>query len=209
MSDDAPSDDEPRDDGPADAGEDGLPDDGLTPGRFREVVERLGSSVVTASQVARVLDVTQAEANDALDALADAGRVARLDVSDDPVVWFPRDLDSWADREHVVAFPDRREIVVEHPAQFTRAQLAQFAHLVDANREEGYLYRVREADVWGAPHETFEGLERTMRQALGGAQGALAVQVLAEIRVIGRRKARAAPICACGTSEGYRACLLA
>ena len=135
---------------------------------FYDVLEGQSRPLVTATAVAAALGCTQAEAHDALSRLAEEGRVESLDVETDPVVWYPADWKETQDRERVVVFPRRREAVVDRPSQFTRAQLSQFAHLVDTNREEGYLYRVREADVWGAPHETFEGLERTMRQALGG-----------------------------------------
>ncbi|MEF8860408.1 MAG: DEAD/DEAH box helicase [Haloarculaceae archaeon] len=128
---------------------------------------------MTATEVASALGCTQAEAHEALSGLADEGRVESLDVETDPVVWYPADWKETQDRERVVVFPRRREAVVDRPSQFTRAQLSGFAHLVDTNREEGYLYRVREADVWGAPHETFEALERSMRQALGGRYDAL------------------------------------
>ncbi|MFC6942188.1 DEAD/DEAH box helicase family protein [Salinirubellus sp. GCM10025818] len=135
---------------------------------FYDVLEGQSRPLVTATAVAAALGCTQAEAHAALSELAEEGRVESLDVETDPVVWYPADWKETQDRERVVVFPRRREAVVDRPSQFTRAQLSQFAHLVDTNREEGYLYRVREADVWGAPHETFEGLERTMRQALGG-----------------------------------------
>jgi DNA excision repair protein ERCC-3 len=140
---------------------------------FYDVLEDRGRPLVTATEVAGVLGCTQAEAHDALAALVETRAVESLDVETDPVVWYPGDWKETQDRERVVVFPRRREAVVDRPSQFTRAQLSQFAHLVDTNRDEGYLYRVREADVWQAPHETFEGLERTMRQALGGRYEAL------------------------------------
>jgi DNA excision repair protein ERCC-3 len=140
---------------------------------FYDVLEDQTRPLATATEVASALDCTQAEARDALSRLAEEGRVESLDVETDPVVWYPADWKETQDRERVVVFPNRREAVVDRPSQFTRAQLSQFAHLVDTNRDEGYLYRVREADVWRAPHETFEALERTMRQALGGRYDAL------------------------------------
>jgi DNA excision repair protein ERCC-3 len=132
---------------------------------FQAVLQRVGRSVVTASQVARALDCSQAEASDRLATLADAGRIASADVSGDPVVWYPTDLDALAAREHRVLFPERREVVVEHPRQFTRAQLAQFAHLVDSSGD-AYIYRIREEDVWQAPYDHLEDLLRTMRDVL-------------------------------------------
>ncbi len=134
---------------------------------FYDALEAVGRPVVTATELARERDCTQAEAVAALDRLADDGRVDSVDVERDPTVWFPADYKETADRERVVVFPKRREVVADRPSQFTRAQLSQFAHLADANREAGYVYEVREADVWSAPHDRFEGLQRTMRQALG------------------------------------------
>ncbi|MFC6835567.1 DEAD/DEAH box helicase [Halomarina ordinaria] len=141
-------------------------DAGLSAARFHEVVQELGRPVLSASDAARILGVSQATASDLLDTLADAGRIERVDVSGDPVVWYPSDLQSFADREHVIAFPDRRELVVEHPEQFTRAQLAQFAHLVDSTRDGAYIYRIREEDIWQAPYDHLDGLLRTMRSVL-------------------------------------------
>jgi len=141
-------------------------DRSLSGEEFQEIVQRLGAPVVTASQVARELECTQAEASDLLDGLTGAGRVGRAEVSEDPVVWYPADLASFAERERVVVFPDRREVVVEHPRQFTRAQLAQFAHLVDATRDGAYLYRIREEDVWQAPYDSAEALLGTVGDVL-------------------------------------------
>ena len=140
---------------------------------FYDVLEDRRRPLVTATEVASALGCTQAEAHDALSRLADDGRIESFDAETDPVVWYPADWKDTQDRERVVVFPRRREAVVDRPSQFTRAQLSGFAHLVDTNREEGYLYRVREADVWRAPHESFEALERSMRQALGGRFDAL------------------------------------
>jgi DNA excision repair protein ERCC-3 len=158
---------EPGEDGSAGAALD-LPLD-----RFYDVLEDRARPLVTASEVARALECTQAEAYETLAALAEEGRVESLDVETDPIVWYPADWKETQDRERVVVFPKRREVVVDRPSQFTRAQLSGFAHLVDTNRESGYLYRVREADVWQAPHETFADLQRSMRQALGQRSVAL------------------------------------
>jgi len=132
---------------------------------FQAAVQQLGRSVVTASQVARVLECSQADASERLATLADAGRIASADVSGDPVVWYPTDLDAVASKEHRILFPERREVVVEHPRQFTRAQLAQFAHLVDSSGD-AYIYRIRDEDVWQAPYDHLEDLLRTMRDVL-------------------------------------------
>ncbi|WP_255195729.1 DEAD/DEAH box helicase [Halorarius litoreus] len=134
---------------------------------FYDALESFGRPVVTASEVARDLGCSQTEALAALEQLAATGRIQSADVERDPTVWFPSDYKETADRERVVVFPKRREVVVDQPSQFTRAQLSQFSHLADANREEGYIYEVRQEDVWSAPYDQFEGLQRTMRQALG------------------------------------------
>ncbi len=135
--------------------------------RFQSLVQSVGRPVVTASEVARVLGWSHREAADALDALAAAGRAERADVADDPTVWYTTDFAALASREHAVVFPDRREVVIEHPEQFTRAQLAQFAHLVD-RADDAYLYRIREEDVWHAPYNSLEDLLGTVRSVLGG-----------------------------------------
>ena len=140
---------------------------------FYDALEDRRRPVVTASEVARLADCSQAEAVDGLEQLASAGRVERLDVEADPVVWFPSDYRETAARERLTVFPRRREIVADRPSQFTRAQLSQFAHLADTNREEGYRYEVREQDVWSAPFESLDALRTTMRSALGGRYDAL------------------------------------
>jgi DNA excision repair protein ERCC-3 len=164
---------EPAEDAPAaTSGAAEAPDD-LTLDRFYDVLEALERPVVTASEVARSLDVPQAAAASLLERLAEEGRVESLDVEADPVVWFPRDYRETQRRERVEVFPNRQEILVSQPTQFTRAQLSQFAHLEETNREGGYRYRVREEDVWQAPYDGLDDLLRTMRQALGGRHDAL------------------------------------
>jgi superfamily II DNA or RNA helicase/intein/homing endonuclease len=133
---------------------------------FHDVLEDADRPVVTASEVAQTLDCTQAEAVDALAALADEADVERLDVESDPVVWFPTDWAALADRERVVLFPERREIVVDNPTQFTRAQLSQFAHLADTNGEAGYVYELRREDIWQAPYDSLTDLLQTVRQVV-------------------------------------------
>ncbi|WP_254768539.1 DEAD/DEAH box helicase family protein [Salinilacihabitans rarus] len=170
MTDDRPPRSERPEEPPASNPSGDGPDDGdaaLDLSAFHDACQRAGRPVVTAAEVARALDRSQAAVSDALEALADRGDVERLSVSTDPVVWFPRELEDLTARERVVVFPKRREVVVDHPDQFTRAQLSQFAHLADANGEGGYRYVVRPEDVWSAPHDSFDALARTMRQALG------------------------------------------
>jgi len=97
------------------------------------------------------------------------GRTSRHPEED--AVWFsqrPFDTD-----ERITVFEKRREIVVDEPAQYTRALLTQFAHLEDTNREGGYIYTVREEDIWNAPYDTLSELTATIRSALGGRYEAL------------------------------------
>ena len=146
-----------------------LPDD-LSLDRFHEALEAEERPVATASEIARRLGTTQAAARDALAALVDRGDVDRLDVEADPVVFYPRDWGALASRERVVVFPKRREIVVDRPTQYTRARLSQFANLVDTTGTEpgtrGYLYRVRQEDVWAAPFEDADALVGALRSVL-------------------------------------------
>ena len=160
---DAPDDDAPPDPGSSDA-------DDISVDRFHEALEAEERPVATASEVARRLGTTQAAARDALGALVDRGDVDRLDVETDPVVFYPRDWGALASRERVVAFPKRREIVVDRPTQYTRARLSQFANLVDTTGTEpgtrGYLYRIRQEDVWAAPFDDADALVDALRSVL-------------------------------------------
>nr|WP_240938395.1 DEAD/DEAH box helicase family protein [Haloarcula rubripromontorii] len=122
---------------------------------------------MTATEFSRKTDLTPDEARAALKRLADDGDIERQDVSEVESVWYPTDIAEVTDRERVVLFPDRREVVVEHPDQFTRAQLSQFARLQDTNRSGGYVYELREEDIWAAPHESLDDLLATMRDVLG------------------------------------------
>jgi DNA excision repair protein ERCC-3 len=152
--------------------------DDLELDRFYDAVEAEGRPVVTASEVARRLGTTQASAAAALDDLVDDGTVDRVNVETDPVVYFPGEWRELAARERIVLFPDRREIVADQPRQYTRAQLSQFAHLVDstgdrertvADREtatRGYKYEIRPEDVWQAPFDDVEELLSLMRSVL-------------------------------------------
>ncbi|MFD1569108.1 DEAD/DEAH box helicase family protein [Halorubrum laminariae] len=138
--------------------------------RFHEALEAEERPVATASEVARRLGTTQAAARDALATLVDRGDVDRIDVETDPVVFYPSDWGRLATRERIVAFPDRREIVVDRSTQFTRARLSQFAYLVDTTGTEpgtrGYLYRIRQEDVWAAPFEDADALIASLRSVL-------------------------------------------
>jgi DNA excision repair protein ERCC-3 len=155
-----------------DAGDDSSEDDAedLSLDRFHEALEAEERPVATASEVARRLGTSQAAARDALAALVDRGDVDRLDVEADPVVFYPRDWGALASRERVVTFPKRREIVVDRPTQYTRARLSQFANLVDTTGTEpgtrGYLYRIRQEDVWAAPFDDADALVGALRSVL-------------------------------------------
>ncbi|GAB6863048.1 DEAD/DEAH box helicase [Haloplanus litoreus] len=144
--------------------------DGETPAvtleSFLDALQDEGRPVATAQQVARRLDCPQAAASEALDRLVAAGDVERLDVEADPVVWYPTEWGRLAERERVIPFPERRELVVDQPTQYTRAQLSRFAHLVDTSGTKGYLYRVRQEDVWAAPFDDVEDLLGTVRSVL-------------------------------------------
>jgi DNA excision repair protein ERCC-3 len=143
-----------------------MTDEDVTLDSFYDALQTEGRPVATAQQIARRLGCSQARARDALDALADEGGVERLDVETDPVVWYPTEWGRLADRERVVVFPERRELVVDQPTQYTRAQLSQFAHLVDTTGDGGYLYELRREDVWAAPFDEFESLRSTVRSVL-------------------------------------------
>ncbi|WP_336025521.1 DEAD/DEAH box helicase [Halobellus salinisoli] len=158
--------------------EDSLHDEVIDVERFRDVLEAQSRPVVTASEVARRLGTTQADAAADLDALAGQGSIERVNVETDPVVYFPSEWREVADRERIVVFPDRREVVVDRPTQYTRAQLSQFAHLVDstgrrerttADREtntRGYIYEIRQEDVWQAPYDDVDDLLALVRSVL-------------------------------------------
>ena len=138
--------------------------------RFHEALEAEERPVATASEVARRLETTQAAARDALADLVERGDVDRLDVENDPVVFYPTEWGRLASRERVVVFPSRRELVVDHPTQFTRARLSQFAYLVDTTGTDpgtrGYLYRIRQEDVWAAPFDDADALIASLRSVL-------------------------------------------
>jgi DNA excision repair protein ERCC-3 len=134
--------------------------------RFHGAVEGVESPVLTTGEVARQTDADRAEAESMLGRLERSGAVGGRDVSHDPTVWYPSEWEAYADSERFVVFPDRRELVVDQPAQFTRAQLSQFARLADTNREGGYAYEIRPPDVWGAPCADVADLLATVRDVL-------------------------------------------
>ncbi|MDX1746487.1 MAG: helicase, partial [Halobacteriales archaeon] len=152
----------------------GPEDETLELDAFYDVLEEYGRPLVTTEAVARARGLTQPSAYAALDALAASGRVDRLRSGVDPVVWFPTDWKETTDRERVTLFPNRREIVVDQPTQFTRARLASFAHLVETNRSGGYVYEIRPEDIWQAPYDTLEAAMATIRGVVGERSAALA-----------------------------------
>ncbi len=139
----------------------------LSLSEFYDAVEAEGRPLLTADEFARRLEESQADADEALSRLADQGLLERVDVENDPVVWYPTEWGELASRERVIVFPERREIVVDRPTQYTQARLSQFAHLVDTTGTEpgtrGYLYRIRPEDVWSAPFDGVADLILTMR----------------------------------------------
>jgi DNA excision repair protein ERCC-3 len=170
---------EPPEDGPAESPEDGSTeppeDDPASPGgagdgdgadAFYDALDAVGRPVVTATRYAQVRDTTQDTAVEELERLEAAGTVERLDVSRDPEVWYPREWRRLTDRERIVLFPERREVVADQPEQFTRAQLSQFAYLAEATGSGAYRYEIRREDVWQAPYDDFDSLLGTVRSVL-------------------------------------------
>jgi DNA excision repair protein ERCC-3 len=133
---------------------------------FYDALEAIGRPVITAARYAQARDLSQDAASEELDALAAAGAVERLDVAGDPVVWYPAEVSALTDRERVILFPGSRELVVDQPTQFTRAQLSQFAHLLTTTGSGAYRYEIRREDIWGAPYEDLEDLLGTVRDVL-------------------------------------------
>ena len=137
---------------------------------FYTAVDAEERPVLTTQQVARRLDLDETDARRGLNGLVDAGELEPARVEGKPVAWYPTDIRDLAGRERVIVFPTRREVVVDQPTQYTRAQLSQFAHLVDSTGTDpgtrGYLYRIRQEDIWAAPFDEVEGLLQSMRSVL-------------------------------------------
>jgi len=164
--DESPADTSASDESAADSSADEVTGDDSRTDAFYDALEHLGRPVVTATRYAQIQESTQSSATDELAALESEGVVERLDVTGDPVVWYPTDWARMTDRERVILFPERREVVVDQPTQLTRAQLSQFAHLIDTTGSGAYMYEIRNEDVWQAPYETFDGLLETVRSVL-------------------------------------------
>ena len=144
-----------------------MTDEEFTRESVHDAFEAAGHPVASATTLAKELGVAQSRAHDELTRLADEGALERLDVESDPTVWYPSDWLELTDRERVVVFPRRRQVVVDQPSQFTRARLAQFAYLDATNRSGGYIYEIRPEDIWQAPYEDFDALLESMRAVLG------------------------------------------
>ncbi len=144
-------------------------DTGVSPDAFQDAVEAEGRPVLTAAQVARHLDRAESAVAPGLQRLVDAGTLGRLETVEPPV-YYPIEWETLADRERIVVFPDRRQIVVDRPTQYTRAQLSGFAHLVDttgtAPGTRGYLYEIGPEDVWNAPFDELGTLLARIRSTL-------------------------------------------
>ena len=130
---------------------------------FLDALRREERPVATAAEVARRVGCTQAAADAALSDLAAEGEAGRVEVSADPVVFYPTEWSRLADGERVVVFPDRREVVAHRPTQYTRARLSQFARLTDTTGHRGYRYVIEPEDVWNAPFEDLADLLVTLR----------------------------------------------
>jgi DNA excision repair protein ERCC-3 len=141
--------------------------DDLDVGDVYDAVDAVGKPHLTAAELARKSGLPADEAREALERLSEADELERQDVTGAEAVFYPPDLDAVTDRERVILFPDRHEVVVEHADQYTRAQLSQFAHLVDTNRSGGAIYEIREEDVWQAPYESLDDLLATIRDVVG------------------------------------------
>jgi len=138
-----------------------------------QALQSIGQPFGTADRIARELDVSQAAASEALDALAERSpNLERDDVSHDPVVYYPHAVADLARTERVVPFPSRKEIVVDRPRQFTRARLSQFARIVEAD-DGRYLYEIRPEDVWAAPYDGLDSLLASVRAVLPDREPAL------------------------------------
>lgn len=71
-----------------------------------------------------------------------------------------------SETERVMFFPSRREIAVDYPSDRTRSILSQTAHIVDS-RDDGFLYKISEADIWSAPYDSFEELRGALETVVG------------------------------------------
>ena len=135
---------------------------------FYNALGSLGRPVATTEELAAVLDQPPEELSVGLEALNDQGFLEKRTVGTDSTIWYPAAWNTALDAERIIVFPERRELIVDQPHQFTRAQLANVADLVAASGGGAYLYRIRPVDIWHAPYETLEDLTRTLRDILPG-----------------------------------------
>ena len=138
---------------------------------FYDVLETRRRPVVTTAEVATATGCSVEAASEALGERAETSEIGRITTDGGDEVWFAGR--PGAVEERLTMFESRREIVADEPAQYTRALLTQFAHLEETNREGGYIYTVREEDVWNAPYESLSELTATVRSALGDQYEAL------------------------------------
>ena len=137
------------------------------PGAFYDALETLDRPVTSPTRYAQARGISQAAAVEELEGLAAADEADQLPVQGD-AVWYPTDWARLVDRERVIVFPDRHEIVLDQPAQFTRARLSQFARLAHTTGEGAYRYEIRPEDIWQAPYDSLEELLETVRGVLPG-----------------------------------------
>lgn len=138
----------------------------MTSGDVFDVIQEVGAPVVTTSEIAAALDGDPDDIEAALAELAGDGIGSRR-LDPDTRVWYPAQWDDPIDREHVVCFPDERLIIIDNATQYTRAIVSQFAQLEASTGDGGYRYRIRPTDVWHAPFDTFEELDRARERVLG------------------------------------------
>jgi len=131
-----------------------------------ETASELDRPVVLPGELAEAVGTDRETAKAALESLSGRPDLDRIDVGDAAAAWLVGGPDRPGER--LTVFEGRREVIVDRPDQYTRALLTQFAHLEDANREGGYMYAVREEDVWNAPYDDLTELTATVRSALGG-----------------------------------------
>jgi DNA excision repair protein ERCC-3 len=136
---------------------------------FEAALRSVDRPIVNADEIANTIDSSTDDAIVALESLSERNAIEQFDASG--TVWF-RNRVATTD-ERITVFAERRQIIVDEPEQYTRALLTQFSHLKETNREGGYIYAVREEDIWNAPYETLTELLATVRSALGGRYEAL------------------------------------
>lgn len=113
----------------------------------RDIAEQLGCSIEAARRH--------------LSDLVEEGKLEQAPAGPTSAYYLP----GWAPESHkerVSFFPDRREIMLDDPAQSTRERVSRFGHLVDSSGD-GYLYKISTEDVWQAPFEDIGELINELR----------------------------------------------